>query len=63
MKREKLEEPEVFGNTCRAQTSEFMKLTELKETSQFIGLIVLKETQLRERKKRSPSGLKRNIGS
>ena len=40
MKREKLEEPEVFGNTCRAQRSE------LKETSQFIGWSVMKENQL-----------------
>ena len=59
----RLEELEDLKNICRAQTSEFMKLTELKETSQFKGLISLKETQPGERKDRSPSGLKRNIGS
>ena len=63
VKQEKVEEPGVLKNIYRAQTSEFMKLTELKETSQFTGLIALKETQLRERKEKSPSGLKRNIGS
>ena len=39
-KLEEPEEPEVFGNTCRAQRSE------LKETSQFIGWSVMKENQL-----------------
>ena len=51
VKQEELEEPGVLKNICRAQTSEFIRLTELQET------------QLRERKERNLSGLKRNIGS
>ena len=50
VKQEELEEPGVLKNICRAQTSEFIRLTELKETQQ------------RERKERNLSGLKRNIG-
>ena len=63
VKQEELEEPGVLKNICRAQTSEFIRLTELKETSEFIRLTERKETQQRERKERNPSGLKRNIGS
>ena len=61
VKQEELEEPGVLKNICRAQTSEFIRLTVLKKTSELIMLTVLKETQLRGRKERNPSGQKRNF--